>query len=64
MSDAGPTRRAGRWAHEAVGRRARQWPTLERLIASVERSPPLELHPVERAYDDFKTAARAARGLA
>lgn len=25
---------------------------------------PLEPHPVERAYDDLKTAARAARGLA
>jgi hypothetical protein len=46
MSDAGPTRRAERWPHEAVARRARQWPTLE------------------RAYDDLKTAARAARGLA
>ncbi|HZD73233.1 MAG TPA: nucleotidyltransferase domain-containing protein [Actinomycetota bacterium] len=33
---------SSRWAHEGVARRARQWPTLERLIERVEASPLLE----------------------
>jgi hypothetical protein len=32
---------SSRWEHESVARRARQWPTLERLIEHVEASPVL-----------------------
>jgi len=32
---------SSRWEHEGVARRARQWPTLERLIEHVEASPAL-----------------------
>jgi hypothetical protein len=67
---------SSRWEHEAAARRARQWrpavviagdpwlldgfPRRPPITRAELQEHPLELHPVERTYDDFKATARAA----